>query len=244
MARLHAYSRLASLRGVANPSSLAGLADAPRVPTRPSLGAAIYAVEREPKRARMIATINTKNRNLVTKIPPPTASSRSSSMRNQTISLDLQDRLFRYRSMTGSEFADCLELRASFPCWRSRKPGSRCVPKEPERQKRTIHLVNVTRAVWAAIQGDPRFMRRLNGWLTILWIVMIPVSYSVGWLKSVTYVSALSLWALVSGHWSTWQAARVEVSQQEQIQKEEEHPVEERVVETIVEKTDVEKNGT
>jgi type VI protein secretion system component VasK len=27
------------------------------------------------------------------------------------------------------------------------------------------------------------------------------------------YVSALSLWALVSGHWSAWQAARVEVNQ-------------------------------
>jgi hypothetical protein len=26
----------------------------------------------------------------------------------------------------------------------------------------------------------------------------------------VTYVSALSLWALVAGHWSAWQAARVE----------------------------------
>jgi hypothetical protein len=29
-------------------------------------------------------------------------------------------------------------------------------------------------------------------------------------VKSVTYVSALSLWALVAGHWSAWQAARVE----------------------------------
>ena len=44
-------------------------------------------------------------------------------------------------------------------------------------------------------------MRRLNGWLTIFWIVMIPVSIMLGLLASVTYVSALSLWALVSGHW-------------------------------------------
>jgi hypothetical protein len=36
-----------------------------------------------------------------------------------------------------------------------------------------------------------------------------PLSIETGWVKSVTYVSALSLWALVSGHWSTWQAARV-----------------------------------
>jgi hypothetical protein len=40
---------------------------------------------------------------------------------------------------------------------------------------------------------------------------MIPIAYEAGWLTSVTFVSALSLWALVSGHWSAWQAARVEV---------------------------------
>ena len=69
------------------------------------------------------------------------------------------------------------------------------------------------KSLWAQVQGDPVFMRKVNGWLTILWIIMIPVSYSMHWLSSVTYVSALSLWALVSGHWSAWQAARVEVNQ-------------------------------
>ena len=34
-----------------------------------------------------------------------------------------------------------------------------------------------------------------------------------GWVTSVTFVAALSLWALVSGHWSAWQASRVEVNQ-------------------------------
>ena len=37
-----------------------------------------------------------------------------------------------------------------------------------------------------------------------------------GWISSVAYISALSLWALVSGHWSAWQAARVEVTQQQE----------------------------
>jgi hypothetical protein len=69
------------------------------------------------------------------------------------------------------------------------------------------------KSLWTQVQGDPVFMRRVNGWLTIFWIVMIPLSYSMHWLNSVTYVSALSLWALVSGHWSAWQAARVEVNQ-------------------------------
>ena len=100
--------------------------------------------------------------------------------------------------------------------------------------------MSVVKSLWGSVQGDPRFMRRLNGWLTIFWVAMIPISFELGWLKSVTYVSALSLWALVSGHWSTWQAARVEVSQQKQIEKEAASPVEERVVEKLVEKTDVE----
>jgi hypothetical protein len=85
-------------------------------------------------------------------------------------------------------------------------------------------------------------MMRLNGWLTMFWIAMIPVSFALGWLNSVTYVSALSLWALVSGHWSTWQAARVEVTQQAQLDAEERHPVEERVVEQMIKDTDVESD--
>jgi hypothetical protein len=75
--------------------------------------------------------------------------------------------------------------------------------------------MNVIRSLWSSIQGDPMFMRRVNGWLTVFWIVMIPISLVTGWISSVTYVAALSLWALVSGHWSAWQAARVEVRQEE-----------------------------
>ena len=26
------------------------------------------------------------------------------------------------------------------------------------------------RSLWASVQGDPVFMRRVNGWLTIFWI--------------------------------------------------------------------------
>lgn len=58
-------------------------------------------------------------------------------------------------------------------------------------------------------------MRAVNGYLTLFWVVMIPVSFITGWINSVTYVAVMSLWALVSGHWSAWQAARVEVKQQE-----------------------------
>jgi hypothetical protein len=87
-------------------------------------------------------------------------------------------------------------------------------------------------------------MRRVNGWLAVFWVAMIPISYELGWLKSVAFVSALSLWALVSGHWSAWQAARVEVEQHEELAAQEEHPVEERVVDKMVERTDVERADT
>jgi type VI protein secretion system component VasK len=105
--------------------------------------------------------------------------------------------------------------------------------------------MSAVKSLWASIQGDPVFMRRVNGWLTIFWIVMIPVSILTHWISSVTYVAALSLWALVSGHWSAWQAARVEVNQrkeeEEQQRKEKRRREQEadEIVERIVEQTDV-----
>ena len=97
----------------------------------------------------------------------------------------------------------------------------------------------VMKSLWASIQGDPVFMRRVNGWLTIFWILMIPFSIFFGLLSSVSYVSALSLWALVSGHWSAWQAARVEVEQMAEAKDLAENPIEKRVVEKLIEQTDV-----
>jgi hypothetical protein len=98
---------------------------------------------------------------------------------------------------------------------------------------------SVASSLWASVQGDPVFMRRVNGWLTMFWVAMIPISFAFGWLKSVAFVSALSLWALVSGHWSAWQAARVEVAQQRELTQEHDHPLEEKVVQRLVQETDV-----
>lgn len=90
-----------------------------------------------------------------------------------------------------------------------------------------------TKSLWNMIQGDPAFMRTLNGWLAVFWIVMVPIAFITGWLESVTFVSALSLWALVSGHWSAWQAARTEVEQQ----KVENQDTEGRIVKRILKET-------
>jgi hypothetical protein len=99
--------------------------------------------------------------------------------------------------------------------------------------------VKIAKSVWASVKGDPVFMRRLNGWLTVFWIVMIPVSLLMHWLSSVVYVSALSLWALVTGHWSTWQAARVEVAQDQELKRERKEPIEDKVVQKIIEETEL-----
>jgi hypothetical protein len=98
------------------------------------------------------------------------------------------------------------------------------------------------KSLWAAVQGDPKFMRSVNGWLTVFWIVMIPISLATGWIHSITYVAALSLWALVSGHWSAWQAARTEVKQEEDERKREQENVADQVVQEVLEKTELQRD--
>ncbi len=97
------------------------------------------------------------------------------------------------------------------------------------------------KSLWASIQGDPVFMRRVNGWLTVFWIAMIPISLAMHWLTSVVFVSALSLWALVSGHWSAWQAARVEVNQDLEARKRDEEDVVSDVVTKLIDETDIQR---
>ena len=95
------------------------------------------------------------------------------------------------------------------------------------------------KSLLASVQGDPVFMRRVNGWFTIFWLIMIPVSIVTGWINSVTYVAALSSWALVSGHWSAWQAARVEVAQAQEAERREKEDLPGDVVQRMVEETEL-----
>lgn len=67
-------------------------------------------------------------------------------------------------------------------------------------------------ALWASIQGDPRYMRKLHGYLTILWFVAaFPIMYF--WSENLKFLVFVSVYAVVTGHWSSWQAARVEEKQ-------------------------------
>ena len=101
----------------------------------------------------------------------------------------------------------------------------------------------VVMSLWASVQGDPVFMRRVNGWFTIFWLAMIPVSIVTHWISSVTYVAVLSLWALVSGHWSAWQAARVEVNQEREAHERERQDVPAEIVERLVAETDLQQTS-
>ena len=87
-------------------------------------------------------------------------------------------------------------------------------------------------------------MRRINGWLTIFWLAMIPISLITHWVNSVVYVSVLSLWALVAGHWSTWQAARVDVTQKREAEERAQQDIPAEVVDRIVENTTLEAEET
>lgn len=50
---------------------------------------------------------------------------------------------------------------------------------------------------------------RLQAVLTCFWVAMVPVALLTGWVRSVTFISALSLWALVASHGAWWAASKV-----------------------------------
>jgi hypothetical protein len=56
-------------------------------------------------------------------------------------------------------------------------------------------------------------LKHLHGVLTIIWLAMIPIALVTGWIESLIFISAISIYANVAGHFSAWQAARTEVKQ-------------------------------
>jgi hypothetical protein len=71
-----------------------------------------------------------------------------------------------------------------------------------------------------------------------------PVLDPPGWISSVTYVAAFSLWALVSGHWSAWQAARVEMEQAKEAEKREKQDLPADIVPRIIAETELQRART
>lgn len=58
-------------------------------------------------------------------------------------------------------------------------------------------------------------MQRIHGCLTVLWfLAAVPICVFLS--TSVPFLVFISVYAVVTGHWSSWQAARVEVKQDDQ----------------------------
>lgn len=72
----------------------------------------------------------------------------------------------------------------------------------------------VLKSLWASVEGDPALMRRIHSALTIIWFVAaFPIMY--WWSENIRFLVFVSVYAVVTGHWSAFQAARVEVKQDE-----------------------------
>ena len=75
--------------------------------------------------------------------------------------------------------------------------------------------MGVVKTLWASVQDDPAFMRTLNGWATVVWLAAsIPICVLLA--DSVPFLVFISVYAVVTGHLSAWQAARVEVRQEDE----------------------------
>jgi hypothetical protein len=65
--------------------------------------------------------------------------------------------------------------------------------------------------------GRPVFLRAFHGYMTLAWGFSIPLTIFTDLKTSLTWIALMSVWANFVGHFSSWQAARVEVKQDETI---------------------------
>lgn len=54
-------------------------------------------------------------------------------------------------------------------------------------------------------------MAKFHGAITIVWVLMLPVSMLTPLKDSVPYLVGLSVWALIGSHWAAYQGARSEL---------------------------------
>lgn len=67
-----------------------------------------------------------------------------------------------------------------------------------------------------AAMSTALFWQRFNLFLTFFWMILLIVSLMTGWVQSTTFISVLSIVALILASQSSWQASRVERKQDEQ----------------------------
>jgi hypothetical protein len=69
---------------------------------------------------------------------------------------------------------------------------------------------------FTALFGRPQFLRSFHKWATLGWLALA-VPAVLWWSHSVPFLVFVSVYANVCGHWSSYQASRVEVRQDEAI---------------------------
>ncbi len=72
---------------------------------------------------------------------------------------------------------------------------------------------------FSSIFGRPAFLRGFHGWMTLGWGLLIPITVFSSLKASIVWIALMSVWANFVGHFSSWQAARVEVKQDEAIEE-------------------------
>jgi ABC-type Mn2+/Zn2+ transport system permease subunit len=55
-------------------------------------------------------------------------------------------------------------------------------------------------------------LRHSHAALTVAWLLMVPIALASGWLGSIVFVSACSVYANAASHLSAWQASRAETA--------------------------------
>lgn len=61
--------------------------------------------------------------------------------------------------------------------------------------------------------GNPKSQRKFHGWATVVWFILaVPICILLA--NSLAFVVWVSVYAVVIGHFSAWQAARAEIEAQ------------------------------
>lgn len=88
---------------------------------------------------------------------------------------------------------------------------------------------------WEKKINDPKFLQAFNGWATVIWFgAAFPTCLFLA--ESVPFLVFISVYAVVTGHLSSWQASRVESRQEKEEDEQEEQ--QEKHLEEIVRRVD------
>lgn len=65
------------------------------------------------------------------------------------------------------------------------------------------------------IPNTTKGLKHAHAVLTVLWLLVVPLSIATGWLWSIAFISACSIYANAAGHAAAWQASRGEEKTEE-----------------------------